>query len=70
MANGGDIIIKGGSVDIQYDDLLYLKEGLWSHKHLSKKITRITVVNESGTTVYDSGVNSNGLRWEIKAHCE
>jgi hypothetical protein len=70
MANGGDIIIKGGSVDIQYDDTLYVKEGQWSHINLNKRITRITIVDEGGKTVFDSGVNASGLPWEIKAHCE
>jgi hypothetical protein len=70
MANGGDIIIKGGSVDIQYDDSLYVKEGEWNHINLNKRITRITITDENEKLLYDSGVNSNGLRWEIKAHCE
>jgi hypothetical protein len=70
MANGGDIIIKGGSVDIQYDDSLYVKEGEWNHINLNKRITRITITDENEKLLYDSDVNSNGLRWEIKAHCE
>jgi hypothetical protein len=70
MANGGDIIIKGGSVDIRYDDSLYRKEGEWGHVDPDKRMTRITVTDESGKTVYDSGDNRGGLKWEIKAHCE
>lgn len=70
MANGGDIIIGGGSVDIKYDDSLYRKEGEWSHVNYEKKMTRITVVDENGNNLYDSGENKNGLRWEIRAHCE
>lgn len=70
MANGGDIIIKGGSVELQYDDTLYTKNGAWGHKHPDKKMTRITVVDENQKTVYDSGENKNGLKWEIRAHCE
>ena len=70
MANGGDIIIKGGSVDIQYDDTLYAKEGAWNHINPNKRITRITITDENQKLLYDSGVNSNGLSWEIKAHCE
>lgn len=69
MANGGDIIIRGGSVDIQYDDSLYHKEGAWGHVS-DKKMTRITVVDDNGKTVYDSGENKNGLKWEVRAHCE
>jgi len=70
MANGGDIIIKGGSVDIQYDDSLYPKAGAWGHINPNKRMTRITVADESGETVFDSGDNRVGLKWEIKAHCE
>jgi outer membrane lipoprotein-sorting protein len=70
MANGGDIIIRGGSVDIQYDDSLYRKEGEWSHINREKKMTKITIVNDKGVTVYDSGTNSGGLMWEVRAHCE
>ena len=70
MANGGDIIIKGGSVDILYDDSLYRKQGEWSHTNDQKRMTRITVADESGKTLYDSGVNTAGLNYEIKAHCE
>jgi hypothetical protein len=69
MANGGDIIIRGGSVDIQYDESLYRKDGAWGHVS-DKKMTRITVVDDSGKTVYDSGENKNGLKWEVRAHCE
>ena len=70
MANGGDIIIKGGSVDILYDDAVYRKEGEWSHRADGKRITRITVVDDTGKGVYDSGEIDGGLKWEIKAHCK
>lgn len=70
MANGEDIIIRGGSVDIDYDDSLYPKEGSSrSHKNGQKKIIRITVVDEDGKPQYDSGEHQGGLKWEIKAHC-
>lgn len=70
MANGGDIIIKGGSVDIRYDDSLYRKEGEWGHINYDKRMTRITVVDDNGKTVYDSDDNDGGLKWEIRAHCK
>lgn len=70
MANGSDIIIKGGSVDIDYDESLYPKEGnSRSHKNHDKRIVRITVVDEAGQTQYDSGEKEGTLKWEIKAHC-
>ena len=70
MANGSDIIIKGGSVNVQYDDSLYRKEGSWDHTSLEKTMTRITVVDENGRTLYDSGENVGGLKWEIRAYCK
>jgi hypothetical protein len=70
MANGSDIIIKGGSVNIQYDDSIYLKEGSWNHINLDKTLTRITIVDENGRSIYDSGENPAGLKWEIRAYCK
>ena len=70
MANGSDIIIKGGSVNIQYDDSIYLKEGSWNHINLEKTMTRITIVDENGRSIYDSGENVDGLKWEIRAYCK
>lgn len=70
MANGSDIIIKGGSVNIQFDDNIYPKEGIWNHINLEKIITRITVADENGKPLYDSGENVAGLRWEIRAYCK
>jgi hypothetical protein len=70
MANGSDIIIKGGSVNIQFDDAIYRKEGSWNHINLEKTMTRITIVDENGKTVYDSGENVGGLKWEIRAFCK
>ena len=70
MANGSYIIIKGGSVNVQYDDALYPKEGSWNHISLDKIMTRITIVDESGRSIYDSGENLAGLKWEIRAFCK
>ena len=71
MANGNDIIIKGGSVDIDYDESLYPKEpgNSRNHKSYDKKITRVTVKDDSGDVRYDSGEDTHGLVWEIKVHC-
>jgi len=70
MANGSDIIIKGGSVNVQFDDTIYRKEGDWNHINLEKIITRITVADENGKTLFDSGENTGGLNWEIRAFCQ
>jgi hypothetical protein len=71
MANGNDIIIKGSSVDIDYDEELYPKEPgkPRSHKSYDKNITRVTVTDKDGKVRYDSGEDERGLIWEIKAHC-
>ena len=71
MANGHDIIIKGGgSVELEYDDALYLKQGTSKiHKSANDKITRITVKDDKGNLKYDSGEEQGGMKWEVKAHC-
>ena len=50
MANGGDIIIKGGSVDIDFDDNVYKKEATKPRNHQAKDqaITRVTVEDAGG----------------------
>jgi hypothetical protein len=68
MANGGDIIIKGGSVAVIYDEGVYLQDSADRKKHsnAAKKITRIVI---SGDLTYDSGEFPEGLSCEIKAVC-
>ena len=65
---GGDIIVKGGSVDLQYDETIYRKNQSDPKKHenASRKITRIQVSDENGGLVFDSGDNPGGLRWTVK----
>lgn len=62
----GDIIIKGGSVDVNFDDTLYTKDPADPRKHenLNRKITRITIVDDNKQTVYDRE-DDNGLKWTI-----
>ena len=52
--DGGVIIIKGGSVDLEYDENVYVKDPLdpRSHKNPNKKITRVVI---SGDISFDSG---------------
>lgn len=67
MPNGsGDIIIKGGSVDLVYNEDLYPKNAKDPHSHLNErgKITRVVI---TGDISYDSGDYPEGLRCEIKA---
>jgi hypothetical protein len=65
---GGAIIIKGGSVQIGFDGSLYLKETLDSntHKHPTRKITRVQVSDEDEKSLFDSGTDNGGLKWTVK----
>lgn len=64
---GGEIIIKGGSVEVSFDGTLYLKDtgDPKKHKHPSRKITRVQVADENGNSKFDSGPNNGGLKWTI-----
>ena len=64
---GGDIIIKGGSVDVNYDQTLYPKDPADPRKHenANRSIIKITIADESNRVVYDSGDNPAGLRWTV-----
>jgi len=64
---GGEIIIKGGSVEVAFADSLYPKDpnDPSKHKNSNRKITRIVVRDENGGTLYDSGTNNGGLKFEV-----
>ena len=73
MANGGDIIIKGGSVDIDFDDNVYQKEvnKPRNHKADDQAITRVTVEDGAGSSKYDSSVEgANTSAWKVTVYCE
>jgi hypothetical protein len=65
--NGGDIIIKGGSVELEYDESVYPKDSGNSkmHRNQNKKIIKIQVLNELGVEQY-SREDPSGLKWEIR----
>jgi hypothetical protein len=72
MANGSDIIIKGGSVDIDFDDEKYPKEPgkPRNHKGNDQTITRVTVADENNTVKYDSNTaNADPARWTVYVYC-
>jgi hypothetical protein len=66
MADGGDIIIRGGSVDLDYDEAVYPVEPGHPRKHRAggKKIRQITVT-DNGRTVFDSGDHPEGLAFTV-----
>jgi hypothetical protein len=69
MSDGsGDIIIKGGSVDLIYNESVYPKDPRdpKSHKAADKKITRIVITGEIS---FDSGDYPEGLQCQIKTTC-
>ena len=68
MADGGGgvIIIKGGSVQISFDGSLYSKQSdPNTHKHPTRKITRVQVSDENEKSQFDSGTGNGELKWTI-----
>lgn len=73
-ADGETIIIKGGSVEVEFDTGNFSEEILpepnpkrrKKHKNDANKITRV-VVMISGVTKFDSGDVPSGLTCEITA---
>ena len=70
---GSDIIIKGGSVELSYDEAIYEK-GLVGdpkvRKNQTKKIIQVIVSDADDEILYDSGEHSEGLKFTIKARCK
>ena len=66
MADGGDIIIKGGSVELTFSDSIYQKvlTDPSTYRNPDRQITRVVVLDETGKVQLDSGA-STGLRWTI-----
>jgi hypothetical protein len=74
MSNGnsGDIIIKGSSVDIDYDDAKYPKEQGKPNNHKSNDhaITRVTVEDANNTMLFDSSRDAaDPSQWTIHVYC-
>ena len=66
--DGGDIIIKGGSVDLIYNETYYPRDSKDPQRHTNSrgKITRIII---TGDVTYDSGEFPDGLQCEIRTTC-
>lgn len=65
--SGNDIIIKGGSVELQFDETLYSKTGDPKVRKSSKNITQVVI--SGGGLTFDSGVHPEGLKCTIKVVC-
>lgn len=68
----GDIIIKGGSVQILFDRALYQQDPSDPKKysHQGRKIERITIMDEMGSPMFTSGDHPDGLKWTIEIRCK
>ncbi len=68
MANGSDIIIRGGSVELNYDESIYQKDlkDSRSHWNANKKITKVVI---TGDITYDSKDYPNGISCNIQISC-
>jgi hypothetical protein len=66
MSGGsGDIIIKGGSVELNFAESIYSKTSdPLVYKNDGRKITRIVITGEIS---FDSGEHPDGLRCEVTA---
>jgi hypothetical protein len=65
--DGGDIIIKGGSVGVFYDSDYYPEDpgNRKKHKNAARKITRIRVENAGEEILFDSGTEPDGLLFQV-----
>ena len=67
---GGDIIIKGGSCDLIFSDDMYPPDAGDPSKHKNKNNQKVVQVVITGDIKLDSGVNNNGLKFEIHVICK
>ena len=67
--DGGEIIIKGGSVELEFDETVYPKDPRdpKKYKNGNKKITRVVI---TGDISFDSGDRPQGLKCKIQAICK
>lgn len=66
MGDGGDIIIKGGSVRVTFDVDSFKKVDKKEHLHDRLKMTRIVVKDGGGIVLYDSGKADEGMDFEVR----
>ena len=67
--DGGEIIIKGGSVELEYDGTVYPVDPAdpKKHKNNAKKITSVVI---TGDINFDSGEHPNGIQCKITTTCK
>jgi len=64
---GGDIIIKGGSVQVQFNSTGYTKDPKDPSKHedKNKKIKKIVVHDDKGDEQFSIADEQGGLKWKV-----
>ena len=67
--DSSDIIIKGGSIDLQYDEAEYPRDNAdpKRHKNANRKLTRVVI---TGDITFDSGERPGGFTCDIRATCK
>ena len=60
----GDIIIKGGSVEVTFDSTGYTSAPGSKHEDKNKKITKIVVHDDNGVEKF-SVADKGGLKWTV-----
>jgi hypothetical protein len=70
MANGGDIIIKGGSCDLIFNESMYPKDSTDPKKHKNKDNQKVIRVLITGDISLDTGEIPGGIKCEITAFCK
>ena len=70
MSNGtGDIIIKGGSAEVHFDDQVYVQDpqNPQRYSNAEKRVVRVVI---TGDLSFDSGDDKgDGWNCEITVHC-
>jgi len=67
MSNGGDILIKSGSVSLNYNETVYPPP---THTSSDMKIVRIVITDATGKISFDSGEHPEGLQANIAVMCQ
>ena len=69
---GGDIIIKGGSAEIQFDPDLFQKDpgDPKKHRHHDLKIKRVIITGDDHFKDFDSGEHPGGFKGTIRVICK
>jgi len=65
----GDIIIKGGSVQVTFDSVGYTSAPGNKHEDKNKKITKIVVHDDNGVEKF-SVADKGGLKWTVTVSTE